>query len=40
VGLYRLKAIPTSYLIDPNGLIIAKNLRGVELENFLKEHLK
>lgn len=40
VGLYRLKAIPTSYLLDPNGLILAKNLRGAELENFLKETLK
>lgn len=37
VELYDIKAIPTSYLLDPAGIIIAKNLRGAELENFLKE---
>lgn len=37
VGLYRIQAIPTSYLLDPNGVIIAKNLRGAELETFLKK---
>ena len=36
---YRIKAIPTSYVIDPEGRIIAKNLRGHELESFLKEIL-
>ncbi|WP_262250221.1 TlpA disulfide reductase family protein [Parapedobacter soli] len=35
VGLYRIQAIPTSYLIDPNGIIIAKNLRGADLAAFL-----
>ncbi len=35
VELYGIKAIPTSYLLDPNGLILAKNLRGKELEDFL-----
>ena len=39
VGLYRIQAIPTSYLLDPEGIIIAKNLRGVELEAFLKKTL-
>jgi peroxiredoxin len=29
--LYDVKAVPTNYLIDPNGKIIAKNLRGEEL---------
>lgn len=32
---YRIKAIPTSYIVDPEGRIVAKNLRGKELENFL-----
>lgn len=36
---YRIKAIPTSYIIDPDGKIIAKNLRGYELEDFLKKTL-
>ncbi|MGK6352321.1 redoxin domain-containing protein [Parapedobacter sp. DT-150] len=39
VGLYRIQAIPTSYLLDPQGLITAKNLRGPELEAFLKKTL-
>ncbi len=39
VGLYRIQAIPTSYLLDPQGVIIAKNLRGAELEAFLKKTL-
>lgn len=39
VTLYRIKAIPTSYLLDPKGMIIAKNLRGAELEAFLKRTL-
>ncbi|MGO3807038.1 MAG: TlpA family protein disulfide reductase, partial [Sphingobacterium sp.] len=32
---YKIKAIPTSYLLDPDGKILAKNLRGKELEAFL-----
>lgn len=39
VGLYRIQAIPMSYLLDPQGIIIAKNLRGADLEAFLKETL-
>ncbi|MBK1438946.1 AhpC/TSA family protein [Parapedobacter sp. ISTM3] len=39
VGLYRIQAIPTSYLLDPQGIIIAKNLRGPDLEAFLKKTL-
>lgn len=30
--LYQVKGIPQTYLIDANGKIIAKNLRGVDLE--------
>ena len=37
VGLYRIQAIPTSYLLDPDGIIIAKNLRGADLEAFLEK---
>ncbi|MDM1295144.1 AhpC/TSA family protein [Sphingobacterium sp. N143] len=37
---YRVKALPTSYVLDPNGIIIAKNLRGAELESFLKKTIK
>ncbi|MGE8293257.1 MAG: TlpA family protein disulfide reductase, partial [Sphingobacterium sp.] len=33
---YMVEAIPTNFLIDPNGVIIAKNLRGAELEKYLK----
>ena len=36
---YQVQAIPTSYLIDPAGKIVAKNLRGEELENFLAKTL-
>ena len=37
VTSYRIKAIPTSYLLDPEGKILAKNLRGKELEHFLNK---
>jgi len=38
--LYKITAIPTSFLLDPNGIIIGKNLRGSSLETFLEEHLQ
>ena len=34
---YSIRAIPRNFLIDPNGLIIAKNLRGEEVEKWLKQ---
>lgn len=34
---YRIKAIPTSYIVDEEGLIVAKNLRGAELGKFLQD---
>ena len=37
---YRIKAIPASVLIDPNGNILAKNLRGAELDEYLQKLLK
>ena len=36
-SLYFVRAIPQNFLIDPAGKIIAKNLRGEELENKLAE---
>jgi len=35
--LYSVQAVPQNFLIDPQGKIIAKNLRGEELEAKLKE---
>ena len=32
---YDVKSYPTTYLIDPNGIIIATNLRGSDLLNKL-----
>jgi hypothetical protein len=37
VQLYKFDGIPHTVLIDKNGTIIGKNLRGQELENKLKE---
>lgn len=34
---YRIEAIPMNYIIDPQGIIVAKNLRGTQLEDFLKK---
>lgn len=36
---YRINSIPQNYLIDPNGIIVGKNLRGPELESRLCELL-
>lgn len=33
---FGIRSIPSSILIDPNGIIIAKNLTGEELHNFLE----
>ncbi len=37
VALYRVNSIPTNYLIDGNGIIMAKNLRGAALMNKLAQ---
>jgi thiol-disulfide isomerase/thioredoxin len=37
---YRINSIPTNYLIDGKGIILAKNLRGPALTDELKKHLK
>jgi peroxiredoxin len=36
-GLYAVRGIPQNFLLDPDGKIIAKNLRGDDLENKLEE---
>lgn len=36
---YQVEAIPTSFVLDPSGKIIAKNLRGEELDAFLNKTL-
>ena len=40
VALYKIRSIPTNYLLDENGKIIASNLRGDALENFLETIVK
>lgn len=37
---YGIKAIPQNVLVDPNGIIIAKNLHGEDLKKKLREILK
>jgi len=36
VSLYKIEGIPANYLIDKDGIIIATNLRGEALSNYLK----
>jgi peroxiredoxin len=38
--LYAVNAIPANFLLDENGTIIARNLRGEDLYNKVKEVLK
>lgn len=38
--LYKVQSIPANFLLDPNGVIIAKNLRADDLINTLKAILK
>jgi peroxiredoxin len=37
---YKIQSIPQNLLIDPNGKIVAKNLRGAELQSTLAKLLK
>ena len=37
--MYRVQSIPQNFLIDPNGKIVAKDLRGADLEKKLCELL-
>lgn len=38
--LYGVNSIPMNFLIDPNGIIIAKNLRGPQLDQALDPYVK
>jgi hypothetical protein len=38
--LYGINSIPMNFLLDKNGVIIAKNLRGADLEAEIDKHLK
>lgn len=38
-ALYSVRGIPSSFLINPEGIIIAKNLRGKALEDKLNEEM-
>lgn len=37
---YDINSIPANFLIGPNGVILAKNLRGEKLEEVLREYIK
>lgn len=39
-SVYGIKAIPQNVLVDPNGIIVARNLHGEDLKNKLREILK
>ena len=39
VRLYQVEAIPSSFLLDPQGKIIARDLRGPALDDFLNKTL-
>jgi len=38
--MYGVRAIPTNFLVDANGVIVASNLRGEALESTLNKYLK
>lgn len=35
--LYHIESIPSNFIIDPKGVIVAKNMRGTDLEDFLNK---
>lgn len=37
-NLYRINSIPSNYLLDANGVILARNLRGQMLDDFLESY--
>ncbi len=39
-NLYNVSGYPTTLLVDPDGVIVAKNLRGKELEKKIEELMK
>ncbi len=40
IALYQIDGIPATVIVDPKGIVVAKNLRGKELELKLEELLK
>lgn len=36
----KITTIPSNYIVDKNGIILAKNLHGEELKNWLKQYLE
>ncbi|MCC6840490.1 MAG: TlpA family protein disulfide reductase [Flavobacteriales bacterium] len=38
--IYGVNSIPTNFLIDPNGIIVAKDLRGDQLDKALDMYIK
>lgn len=38
--IYGVNSIPMNFLIDPNGIIIAKNLRGAQIDKALDAYVK
>ncbi|MET4080135.1 peroxiredoxin [Pedobacter sp. UYP30] len=40
VRKYQVDAIPSSFLVNPEGIIVAKNLRGEQLDAFLTKTIK
>ena len=38
-AVYGVNSIPMSYLVDENGVIIGKNLRGMELHRQIDRHV-
>ena len=36
--IYKIKSIPENFLLDPDGRIVAKNLRGKALDNILEKY--
>lgn len=38
--IYGVNSIPMNFLIDPNGIIVAKNLRGSQLDQALDPYVK
>ena len=37
--MYGVNSVPMSFLVDPNGIIVAKNLRGIELHRQLDKYV-
>lgn len=38
--VYNVQSIPTNFLFSPEGKLVAKNLRGEDIEKILAEHIK